>query len=482
MSRVSTLVQDLEQQTEAVMRQIAADGLDGCEIVAIEDKESAVKLSEEERNGLNRLKDVVRQGGVLAVYAYEISRISRRLEVNVSMRNFLRDHHVQLIVLRPHMRVFDDDWNVSAEANVLYSIFAAMAENEGYLRKERLARGVAKAKSQGRYYGGRIAFGYRQEGKRLVVDPEKAQMVKRIYEEYAAGEVGAGAIADGLWREGMLPSEDRNARRAFVTTILKNDCYRGDAQHARILDDELMDKAANVRRKKRRSRELRSRGIYLAGNRLRANGGGRMYGRADGNSYVEDGFGSRASISADKVDTILLHAAETSARAHAKRDKEAEAERISEELRACRRRLSQYGAREAKERERIVKIEERIIFGMLPEDKAAEMEEAVKKRLKDLSAERARDERLKHDLEAAAFWLYQDQAAPEDVWHMDIGAQAKFVREETGDVFYDRVANVVEVCTKAGVLRYVLARKKRKDGWCTHEGESLPPIVRFVRG
>lgn len=52
LSRVSTIVQDLNQQTEEVKKQALADGY--TEIIIIEDKESAVKLDEESRLGLSK--------------------------------------------------------------------------------------------------------------------------------------------------------------------------------------------------------------------------------------------------------------------------------------------------------------------------------------------------------------------------------------------------------------------------------------------
>lgn len=53
LSRVSTLGQDLVQQTEAVRKLCLMDGFSDGDIVTIEDKESAVLLSEEERNRKN---------------------------------------------------------------------------------------------------------------------------------------------------------------------------------------------------------------------------------------------------------------------------------------------------------------------------------------------------------------------------------------------------------------------------------------------
>jgi DNA invertase Pin-like site-specific DNA recombinase len=54
--RVSTDSQDLKQQTEEVVKQMISDGYKVEDIITIEDKESGVRLSEEERQGLNKLK------------------------------------------------------------------------------------------------------------------------------------------------------------------------------------------------------------------------------------------------------------------------------------------------------------------------------------------------------------------------------------------------------------------------------------------
>lgn len=135
LSRVSTIVQDLNQQTEEVKKQALADGY--TEIIIIEDKESAVKLDEESRLGLSKLKSlIIADKTIKCVYAYELSRIGRRPEVNYSIRDFLKDNKVQLIVLKPYIKLFNDDFSVNETSNMIFSIFNSLAENEGYLRKE----------------------------------------------------------------------------------------------------------------------------------------------------------------------------------------------------------------------------------------------------------------------------------------------------------------------------------------------------------
>ena len=69
--RVSTDAQDLAQQTDKVKSQALSDGYTEDSIIVIEDKESAVKLSEEERNGLNRLKMLIDNDTLIdCVYSY----------------------------------------------------------------------------------------------------------------------------------------------------------------------------------------------------------------------------------------------------------------------------------------------------------------------------------------------------------------------------------------------------------------------------
>ena len=75
--RVSTQKQDFDAQEKELYNMALSDGYADNDIIPICEKESGIKLSEEERNGLNRMKEVIAEGGVTCVYAWEISRIAR---------------------------------------------------------------------------------------------------------------------------------------------------------------------------------------------------------------------------------------------------------------------------------------------------------------------------------------------------------------------------------------------------------------------
>ncbi|MBR3977383.1 MAG: recombinase family protein [Bacteroidaceae bacterium] len=67
--------------------------------------ESGIKLSEEERAGLNRMKELVETGEYDCVFAWEISRIARRKKILFSILEYLTERKIQLIIKEPHRQV-----------------------------------------------------------------------------------------------------------------------------------------------------------------------------------------------------------------------------------------------------------------------------------------------------------------------------------------------------------------------------------------
>ena len=105
--RVSTDSQDLKQQSEVVINEMIRDGYTNDNIILIEDKESGVLLSEEERQGLTKMKSYIESDNEInAVYVFELSRLSRKPEVLYSIRNYLVEHKIQLVVLKPSIKLF----------------------------------------------------------------------------------------------------------------------------------------------------------------------------------------------------------------------------------------------------------------------------------------------------------------------------------------------------------------------------------------
>lgn len=279
--RVSTQHQDLLQQTEKVKAEAIKDGYDEKDIIILEDKESAVKLSEEERNGLNNLKMFIKQGNVSCVYTYEVSRISRKPAVLYSIRDFLIQHQVQLIILNPYMRMLKDDGSISETANIFFGIFSSMAENEGFLRKQRCQRGIDKKRELGLYFGGRRPFGYNIINKKLEINEEEANIIKRIFNDYVIKNKSLRAIASELVDEGLY--DKRLSTHRTVLNIIDKNYYCGDKHHPQIISTELFEAAQAKRSNKvcyKKYNDALCKGILFdknSGYRLIANNAGKQY-------------------------------------------------------------------------------------------------------------------------------------------------------------------------------------------------------------
>ena len=75
MVRVSTEQQSYDAQIQELHDLALKSGYPEDQITPVAEKESGIKLSEEERAGLNRMKELIETGEYDCVFAWEISRI-----------------------------------------------------------------------------------------------------------------------------------------------------------------------------------------------------------------------------------------------------------------------------------------------------------------------------------------------------------------------------------------------------------------------
>ena len=243
--RVSTEMQHLESQAEKVVAAAKADGY--ADPIIIQNKESAVKKSESELLGINEMKQYIESGDIDVVYTSEISRLSRRPKVLYSIRDYLVEHGVQLICLNPYFKLLTSDGQLDQMANIVLGLFSTMAENEGMLRTERCKRGKAKKKAEGRFIGGKVLEGYkRDENDFFVVDPEGAEVVRRVYGLFVGGmnrlEITRVLRAEGYMQNFMSDV----AAHSHVDNMLRNEDYTGKNGKPQIISQNLFDRAQEI--------------------------------------------------------------------------------------------------------------------------------------------------------------------------------------------------------------------------------------------
>lgn len=302
-SRVSTSSQDLDQQNAELMLQAERMGFARANIIIIYNKESAVMLSIDERVGLSELKKIINEVEVDTVIIYEISRISRRPADLYKVRDWLLDKSIQLVCIKPYFELIDrSSGKINESANLVLGLYAAMIENEGYIRKERTMRGKAKAKADGKFIGGKLAFGFTLDDEnRIIVDENKAVYVKMIFEMYRDGK-NLFYISSKLKEYGL------NISSSTLLKMLHNNNYR-----VKIIAIDVYDDVQNKIAENRTCPDNRDRTWRFAerliicpycGSKLKKNGDS----FSCSNMINKNGLctGKNFTIKTNKLDSVLL--------------------------------------------------------------------------------------------------------------------------------------------------------------------------------
>lgn len=384
LTRVSALTQNLEHQITKLHERIIADGYAEDEILTISNKESAVLNDEEHLLGIKQMKEEIKNGDIEVVYCNEISRLSRQPKALFSIRDFLVEHKVQLVVLNPEFKLLTSSGEIDQLANVNFSLYSVFAENEGILRKERCARGKARSKSLGKYYGGKIRFGYRiARDKTYELDPINAPIVKELFDLYVTGKYSLLSLAKEFQSRGLFVNfRDPICAHTNMSNILKYEGYTGTNNKPAIVSRETFDKVQTILEQNARLKTRATSHKPVLGRRLiiesRTN---RMFNNNAKNGYFVDITPNKTRdhllyIKTEFVDPIIWYEA-----MNARLDKLFSPDNEKKIRSAIKRDIKNNKAKiKVIEQtiqdndERLYKIEERIILGKLNEQRAKSLE------------------------------------------------------------------------------------------------------------
>lgn len=397
-SRVSTLAQDLTQQNEQLFDEARRNGFSDSQIILIEQKESAVTLNEEERIGIQKLKETIESNNVECVIIFEISRLSRRPNVLYSVRDYLIEHKVNLICMKPFMRLLDSDGKMSQTASLLFSIFGSMAETEGYIRKERMKRGVNKKKELGMHAGGQVMFGYKtiktENGYKYIIDEVEATIVKRIFNEYVNGGKSMRTLTRDLQEEGYFKGIKYLTAVQEVYDILHREHYCGRVKgRPAIISESLYDKSVEKRKSSMLKVNHTSNMALLKGLLRDGNTGLLLSSNTAGKCYYskrERGV----SVGMHIIEPIIWDIAVRLHKEYNKIDKDTVLKNIEGKIQYNMRKQKTLNDQLIRIIEQRDLIEERLIKGRLSEQKAEQMhneldkqDKETKQRIKELNDE-----------------------------------------------------------------------------------------------
>ena len=174
------------------------------------------------------IKDSAKRGWDFVI-VYKLDRFSRNKYEATIHKNTLKNNGVKVVSA---MENIPD----SPKGIILESLLEGMNQYYSAELAQKVKRGMRETRLKGNYQGGALPYGYVACGKKVVIDEEKAEVVRFIFEQYAKGVFVKDIIAT-LTASGVL-YKGRTFPMNTVYGILKNEKYSGTY----MLGDEIVDK------------------------------------------------------------------------------------------------------------------------------------------------------------------------------------------------------------------------------------------------
>ena len=314
--RVSTLQQDLDAQKEAVTKAIINDGYTVDEIQFIEKKESAIKLKEEEREGLNEMKELlVEYPSIKAVYVFAVDRLARKVSVVISIKDYLLERGINLVFLNPRplatMRKNEKGLWVEDEISAMMLLFLSYgAEMEMKIKKARFKAAKELMRTQNKITEAKPIFGYyKDENKYAKVDDKEGSIVRDLFNDYLKRNISLRDLYNEYASNGKLPyTKGASARLA---SIFSNLAYSGQLKkYPMIVTPEVQNAVIAKMKGNKTLSKNGTQNIYLGKHLLVDSTGGRLVGNGGQCHYRTFQRGETCTnVNINAVDSILWHCA-----------------------------------------------------------------------------------------------------------------------------------------------------------------------------
>ncbi len=178
----------------------------------------------DDRPGLRQLLSEARSDVFEIVVVSRLDRLARKLRLLLELEETLKDNDVSLYSIRENIDTS------SAIGRAVFQVLGLTAEWEREAMIERTRGGRLQRYKEGRWGPGNVLYGYRynRETKKLIIDQERAKVVRRIFDLYSLGK-SMTAICNILNAEG-IPTRTNRAKgwhSGAVRDIIVNPSYKG---------------------------------------------------------------------------------------------------------------------------------------------------------------------------------------------------------------------------------------------------------------
>ena len=182
---------------------------------------SEIKSSQDfSREYYCKMLEYIKEHDAVRVVCTDLSRLNRNLVAQIKLNDLLIKHNS--IIETVNNGVIKTD---SPENKMMNNIIANFDEYYFNLTKQKMHKGLLEARKKGIRIGAKL-YGYEIENKRLVIDPQKADTVKKVFKLIAQG-TSTAEVVKILKQENIKTNTDRFFDTRAIRLLIKNEGYTG---------------------------------------------------------------------------------------------------------------------------------------------------------------------------------------------------------------------------------------------------------------
>lgn len=176
------------------------------------------------RPALQKLLADAEAGLIDIIVVYKIDRLSRSICDFAELSKKFDEWNVNFVAVT-------QDINTSTSSGrMMLHILITFAQYEREIITERVRDKMAASRKKGKWVGGSVALGYKVVDKKLVVVPEEAELVRKIYDRFIEVQ-SPKLIATELNHAGIKTKQGKLWSPSHIYRMLNNHTYIGEVKY-----------------------------------------------------------------------------------------------------------------------------------------------------------------------------------------------------------------------------------------------------------
>ena len=203
--------------------------------------DEGISGTKEDRDEFQRMINDCRTGKIDLILTKAISRFARNTMTMLEIVRELKNLNVDVFFEEQNLH------SISSDGEMVLTLLASVAQEEARSVSENQKWRIRKDFEKGLIWGGSSAYGYRIINKKMVIIPEEAKLVKRIFQLYISG-LGFQKISKLLNDEGIPAMRAKRWNKQSLQQIIANINYTGDLLLQKTYNENYLTKKTKINR------------------------------------------------------------------------------------------------------------------------------------------------------------------------------------------------------------------------------------------